>query len=140
MSNVVRHRGVIEKITMDKIRVRIVSMTSCEGCGLAGHCHTMGDKAKYVEVSAHAESEKWKIGDEVTVAHDESKAFKAVLLGYGFPLLLLVCCVLVVNTLFGKELLAALAGIASVLFYYLLLHFFNGRIQQQYMFKIEDKP
>lgn len=139
MSNVIRHKGVIEKITGEKICVRIISLTSCEGCNLAAHCHTAGNETKYVEAMARPGAAKWKVGDEVVVVSDERKAFWAVLLGYGFPLLVLLCCVLAVNALLGNELLAALAGIVSVLSYYLLLHLFNGRIQQQYMFKIETK-
>ena len=137
MSQKISHSGVIEGIQGDCIKVRIVQTSACAACKVAGHCNAAESKVKVVDVFG-CDTTQYSTGQEVVVWASKDVANKALLLGFGLPFLMLVGVLMVTLWLTDNEGVAALAALASLLPYYLLLWWFRDKIQRGISFQIEE--
>jgi sigma-E factor negative regulatory protein RseC len=71
------------------------------------------------------------------VRMEESLGQKAVLMGYGLPLVVLVGSIILFLSLLNHEGLAALLSILMLVPYYLILYLFRKRLQKEFRFRIE---
>ena len=138
MANRISHSGIIDSIEGDSVKVRIVQTTACAACKVAGHCNASESKVKVVDVFC-CDTAKYRTGQEVVVWASRDVANKALLLGFGMPLLLLIGVLVVVLYLTGNEGVAALVALASLIPHYLILWLCKDRIRQQVSFKIENE-
>ncbi|MBR4729228.1 MAG: SoxR reducing system RseC family protein [Prevotella sp.] len=136
MSDKISHPGVIDSIEDDCVKVRIVQTSACAACKVASHCNASESKEKMVDVFC-CDTAKYATGQEVTVWASREVANRALLLGFGIPLLLLIGVLLIVLRWTGDEGVAALAALGSLLPYYLLLWLRRDSIRQQVSFQIE---
>ena len=136
MSNKISHPGVIDSIEDDCVKVRIVQTSACAACKVASHCNASESKEKMVDVFC-CDTAKYRTGQEVTVWASREVANRALLLGFGIPLLLLIGVLLIVLRWTGDEGVAALVALGSLLPYYLLLWLRRDSIRQQVSFQIE---
>jgi sigma-E factor negative regulatory protein RseC len=135
-SGTIIHPGVIEKIEDDKVFVRILSQSACSACHAKSACMVADMKEKIIEVDA-GDGGKWKTGEEVMVRMDESLGRKAVILGYGLPMVVLFASVIIFLSLFDHEGIAALCSILMLVPYYLVLYLFRQRLHKEFRFRIE---
>ena len=138
MANRISHSGIIESIEGDSVKVRIVQTTACAACKVASHCNASESKVKIVDVFG-CDTAKYKKGQEVVVWASRNVVSKALLLGFGMPLLLLIAVLVVVLYLTDNEGVAALVALASLIPHYLILWLCKDRIRQQVSFKIENE-
>lgn len=137
MENTVRHAGVIESIDGSHLRVRILQESACTGCKVASHCTTSQAKEKVVDVTADGDYARWQVGDEVVVTTQASMAGKALFIGFGFPLVLMLVVLAVASVAGCCEGAAAVYTLGSLLPYYLLVWLFREKIARQISFRIE---
>ena len=102
MSDKISHPGVVDSIEGDCVKVRIVQTSACAACKVASHCHASESKEKMVDVFC-CDSAKYAMGQEVTVWASREVANRALLLGFGIPLLLLMGVLLAVLRWTGDE-------------------------------------
>ena len=88
MSSKINHDGIVDKIEVDTVKVRILQTSACAACGLAKHCSSSESKEKIIDV--HTDVQGYEVGQHVVVSVSASMGYKAVLLGFGLPFLLLV--------------------------------------------------
>ena len=138
MANRISHSGIIDSIEGDSVKVRIVQTTACAACKVASHCNASESKVKIVDVFG-CDTAKYKKGQEVVVWASRNVVSKALLLGFGMPLLLLIAVLVVVLYLTDNEGVAALVALASLIPHYLILWLCKDRIRQQVSFKIENE-
>ena len=137
MSQKISHSGVIEHIEEDCIKVRIVQTSACAACKVASHCNAAESKVKMVDVFG-CDTAKYSTGQEVVVSASKEVANRALLLGFGIPLLLMVAVLLIVLRWTGDEGIAALASLGALIPYYILLWLLRDSIRQQVSFRIEE--
>jgi len=130
------HPGIIESIHGDKVSVRILARSACSSCHAKGACTVADIEEKIIEADLEP-SVRWKPGDQVMVRMEESLGRKAVLMGYGLPLVVLVGSIIVFLSLLNHEGLAALLSILMLVPYYLILYLFRKRLQKEFRFRIE---
>jgi sigma-E factor negative regulatory protein RseC len=130
------HPGIIENINGNKVSVRILSQSACSSCHAKQACTVADMKDKIIDAELD-QPDKWNPGDEVMVKMDESLGRKAVILGYGLPIVVLVGSIIVFLLLFKHEGLAALLSILMLVPYYLILYMFRGRLYKEFRFRIE---
>ena len=138
MANRISHSGIIDSIEGDSVKVRIVQTTACAACKVASHCNASESKVKIVDVFG-CDTAKYNKGQEVVVWASRNVVSKALLLGFGMPLLLLIAVLVVVLYLTDNEGVAALVALASLIPHYLILWLCKDRIRQQVSFKIENE-
>lgn len=136
MENSVRHEGTIESIGDGHIRVRIVQHSACSACKVAAQCRASEMKEKIVDVY-HYNRDGLKVGDSVVVGTSDAMARKALLLGFGLPLLIIVGIIAVMLFMGIGEGAAAITAIGALVPYYFMLWLMRGRISKSISFTIE---
>ena len=137
MSNKISHLGVVDSIEGDCVKVRIIQTSACAACKVASHCNASESKEKLVDVFG-CDTAKYSTGQEVVVSASKEVANRALLLGFGIPLLLMVAVLLIVLRWTGDEGIAALASLGALIPYYILLWLLRDSIRQQVSFRIEE--
>ena len=137
MSNKISHPGVVDGIEGDCVKVRIVQTSACAACKVAAHCNASESKEKLVDVFG-CDTAKYATGQEVVVSASREVANRALLLGFGLPLLLLIGVLLMVLRWTGDEGMAALASLGALVPYYIVLWLLRDSIRQQVSFRIEE--
>ena len=126
----------MESVAEGCVKVRILQTSACAACKVASHCNASDKKEKIVEVFCD-DAASYQKGQEVRVTASKQVAANALLLGFGLPFLLLMLILIVTLKLSGNEGVAAIAAIASLVPYYLVLWLFKDRIRQRLAFALE---
>ena len=117
--------------------MRILQTSACAACKVASHCNASDKKVKIVDVFCD-DAATYQAGQEVVVSASKEVANRALLLGFGIPLLLMVAVLLIVLRWTGDEGIAALASLGALIPYYILLWLLRDSIRQQVSFRIEE--
>lgn len=126
----------MESVAEGCVKVRILQTSACAACKVASHCNASDKKEKIVEVFCD-DAASYQKGQEVRVTASKQVAANALLLGFGLPFLLLMLILIVTLKLSGNEGVAAIAALASLAPYYLVLWLFKDRIRQRLAFALE---
>ena len=138
MADIIKHRGIVEKVDGSHIVVRIVQTSACSACSAKGLCNASESKEKQIDV--YEVNPSYQIGEEVMVCGTTSMGMRAVLLAFGVPLLILVLALGVSMKLTGEDALLS-SGIAllSVVPYYTAIYFCKDKLNRTFSFTIEKK-
>lgn len=136
MENSIRHDGIVESIKDNHIQVKIIQHSACSSCKVASHCNASESKVKIVDVYDCHRTDL-HIGDSVTVSASTKTAGRALLLGFGLPLLLMIVTISSLLAWNMDEGIAALSGIGILIPYYLTLWAMRKKISQSISFAIE---
>jgi len=136
MENSIRHEGIVESIEGEHIRVRIIQHSACSVCKVASHCTASESKEKVVDVynSRHTDLH---IGDAVTISTSVHSAGKALLLGFGIPLILVLATIAILLATGLDEGLTAIIALGTLVPYYLILWILRNHIAKTITFTIE---
>ena len=138
MADIIKHRGVVEKIEGTHVVVRIVQTSACSACSAKGLCNASESKEKQIDV--YGVQASYRIGEEVAVCGTTSMGMRAVLLAFGVPLLILLLALFVTMRITdGDALLSAFVALLAVMPYYLLVYFMKDRLDRTFSFTIEKQ-
>lgn len=136
MENKIRHEGIVEAKDGCHIKVRILQASACAGCKVAAHCNTADSKEKIVDVID--KDGHWQIGQSVVVSTRSSMASRALLIGFGLPLMLMLVLVVVLSAARCSEGMTALLMLGSLIPYYLVVWLCRDRIARNISFQLEE--
>lgn len=136
-SSKIRHEGVVQQISGNHVSVRIVQTSACAACGARGACNASESKVQVVDVW-DADPERYRVGDRVQVVGSYQAGMKAVVLGFGLPLLLLVAGILLNRTVVD-DVMSVVIALAAIGAYYFVLWLLRGRMEKQFVFSIEKR-
>ena len=136
MKHTVWHNGVIESINDGHIKVKIVQTSACASCKVAAQCHASDRKEKIVDVY-HVEGQSYRVGEEVKVIASASTGMNAVVIAFVVPFIIMVAAVFVCSRLTDDEIIAAMAGVVSLIPYYIGLFLLRDRIRERFAFTLE---
>ena len=138
MADIIKHRGIVEKVDGSHIVVRIVQTSACSACSAKGLCNASESKEKQIDV--YEAKPSYQIGEEVMVCGTTSMGMRAVLLAFGVPLLILVLALGVSMKLTGEDaLLSSGIALVSVVPYYIAIYFCKDKLNRTFSFTIEKK-
>ncbi len=132
----IRHPGVVENVEGNTVIVRIESQAACGKCQAKSHCGMVESADKLIEI-AHRGAEKFSGGQHVIVKLEQSLGYKALMLGYIIPFLILLISLFVTVTITGNEGLAAFISVLLMIPYYALLYKYRNRLRKTFHFRIE---
>ena len=135
MKSEISHKGVVKTIGKERVSVMIHQASACSSCKVSAHCSASESKEKIIEVMT-PQSDKYKIGEEVLVTVSSDAAHRAVMVGFAFPLAVMVGVLLTVRIVTGDDVVAALSGISSVAVYYALVFLMRNHIESKVRFGI----
>lgn len=133
MEELIRHTGVVKRITGNMAHVEITQTSACSACKAKSMCMSAESQQKEMDVVLMGSG--IKVGDEVEVMVRERLAWKAVLLAYILPFVVMLGLIAVLD--FATEWSEAVVGTLSlcgIALYYIGLSIFKGRLQKEFTF------
>lgn len=127
----IEHEGIIQSISGNSVQVLIVQNSACAGCHAQGVC-TAADKTEKI-INAQA-METLQAGDKVKVYAQQRLGLKAVLLAFVIPFLLILITLAVAGVFIDKEAVTGTIALAVLVPYYIILSFFKGKLQKEFVF------
>ena len=124
MTDIIKHRGIVENIEGSHVRVRIVQTSACSACSVKGHCNASESKEKLIDVF-DMKASSYRIGEEVMIYGTTSMGMQAVLLAFGMRLT------------GGDELRSALVALSALLPYYLIIYVCRNKLSKKFSFTLE---
>ena len=132
MDELIRHEGIVLSINGDKAHVQIVQTSACSACKARSMCMSSESQSKEMDAVM---LEPMKIGDKVEVEVRERLAWKAVLLAYILPFIVMLAIIAILD--FATDWSEAVVGTLSlcgIALYYIGLSVFRNRLQKQFSF------
>ena len=132
MDELIRHEGIVLSINGEKAHVQIVQTSACSACKARSMCMSSESQSKEMDAIM---LEPMKIGDKVEVEVRERLAWKAVLLAYILPFIVMLAIIAILD--FATDWSEAVVGTLSLCglaLYYIGLSVFRNRLQKQFSF------
>ena len=138
MADIIKHRGIVEKIEGSHVVVRIVQTSACSACSAKGLCNASESKEKQIDV--YEVNPSYRIGEEVVLCGSTSMGMRAVLLAFGIPILLLLAALFVtMRVTDGDALLSSIVALLAVIPYYLVIYLMKNKMNKTFSFVIEKQ-
>ena len=132
MAEEIRHSGIVLSVHGDRAHVQIVQSSACEACKARSMCVSTESKEKEMDAVM---LEPLSPGDRVEVIVRECLAWKAVLLGYIMPFVVMMAVLFVLNlTTSLDEAVVGTVSLCAIAVYYLVLRLFRDRLQREFSF------
>lgn len=136
MTDIIKHRGIVERVDGSHIVVRIVQTSACSACSAKGLCNASESKEKQIDV--YEVNASYQIGEEVVLCGSTSMGMQAVFLAFGIPVFILLVALFVsMKMTEGNALFSALVALLAVIPYYVGLHFMKDKLNESFSFRIE---
>ena len=130
---IVKHEGVVSKITNDVVTISLKGNINCEACNAKAACGVSESNSKEIEISNS--SQTLKLNENVEVLLKKNLGLKAVFWAYVFPFILMLTVLLIASTLF-QEWIAGLLSIAILIPYYLMLYVLRNTFKKAFKLSI----
>ena len=138
MADIIKHRGIVEKVEGSHVVVRIVQTSACAACSAKGLCNASESKEKQIDV--YEVNASYRIGEEVVLCGTTSMGMRAVFLAFGIPMLLLLFALFVsMRVTDGDALVSSLVALLAVVPYYLVIYFMKDKLNRTFSFTIEKQ-
>ena len=138
MADIIKHRGIVEKVEGSHVVVRIVQTSACAACSAKGLCNASESKEKQIDV--YEVNASYRIGEEVVLCGTTSMGMRAVFLAFGIPMLLLLVALFVtMRVTDGDALVSSLVALFAVVPYYLVIYFMKDKLNRTFSFTIEKQ-
>ena len=140
----IKHDGIVIAVNGDgTVLVRIVQTSACAACKAKAMCASAESKEKEILalfVGEEAKRQDIKLGDEVVVMVQQKIGWKAILLAYILPFIVMMTVVAIGNGLLGiREEVIGTAALCAMGVYYIVLGFFKDKIQKDFSFTARKK-
>jgi len=133
-NSIIEHDGTVKSIENGAVTVKIISASACSGCHAKGVCSLSEMKEKTVIVPGMYNVNQ---GDSVIIRMKRSMGYKALLLGYIFPMILFIAALVVLGLVSKNEITTGLGAIAVLVLYYIILRFFRKTIDSKFTFTLK---
>ncbi|MFW6103478.1 MAG: SoxR reducing system RseC family protein [Bacteroidota bacterium] len=133
--DVIEHKGRIDAIEGNRIRVHFVTMSACAHCHAKSVCSASNMEEKEVEVIDS--SGRFNKGEEVRVLLKQSLGYKALFFGYVLPFLLLLFALFSFSAIFNNEVVAGLSSLGILVPYYIIIYHRRNYFQKAFTFYLQ---
>lgn len=134
-TNHLMHKGIVEEVTDNAVKVKITQHTACSACHQKNACSLSEEQTKIIE--AQKDTQSFLKGEEVNIVFEKKLGKQAVLIAYFYPFLLLFTSLFIFSSFISEEIIAGLLSLCILLFYSVVIYLFRNRIQKQFVFKVK---
>lgn len=131
----IEHRGIVKSVNANVVCIAISQDVACAACAAAQLCHSSEKQEKTIEIIA-ADASRYAVGQEVTIVGNLGLGLRAALWAYVLPLILMMVVLCFAASWYGTG-VAALASLASLVVYYLILYMLRDKLQKRFQFHIK---
>ena len=135
MQGEIEHKGIVQKVSEDKITVGIITESACASCHAKGACTVADIKEKEVEISRFSGS--FYVGQQVIIIGRSAQGFKALFFGYILPFLVIIATLIISGLFTNDEGLRGLLSLGVLVPYYLILFLFRDKMKKILEFEIK---
>jgi sigma-E factor negative regulatory protein RseC len=138
MNDKIEHKGVVESISADCVRVSFMQVAACAECKAKALCSSAESKEKSVDIHC-GEASRYKVGDVVNVCGSLSMGRKAVRIAFLWPMLIVLLAGFVTLGLFRWSEPVSMGLMLLLLTVYFFVAYLNrDRIGREFAFWIES--
>ena len=132
MEELIRHTGIVLSVHGEMAHVQIVQTSACSACKAKSLCMSSESQAKEMDAVM---LEPMTVGDQVEVEVRERLAWRAVLLAYLLPFVVMLAIIAILDfaTPWSEAVVGSLS-LCGIALYYIGLSFFKDRLQKQFTF------
>lgn len=134
----ISHPGTVVQLNEKSLRVRVESQAACGNCASKAYCGMSEMQEKIIEIPVRDKTD-YSPGQSVTVMLEKSLGYKALLLGYLLPFVILVAGIALMLTITGSEPLAALIGLLLMIPYYGWLYYRRDQMRASFRFRLREE-
>ena len=131
----IEHIGIVTDIHDQLVHVSFIARSACSECHAKGYCLESDSMEKSVDIVD--QSGRFHKGETVNIVMKESLGYRAILLGFVLPFIVLMLVLILVQKFTGNELKAGLSALAALVPYYLLLLLFKKHLKNTFSFQLE---
>lgn len=132
MDELIRHEGIVLSTSGEMAHVQIVQTSACSACKAKSMCMSAESQSKEMDVRM---LEPLQVGDRVEVQVREQLAWKAVLLAYILPFIVMLAIIAVLDLVTEwSEAVVGTLSLCGIALYYIGLNVFKHRLQTQFSF------
>ena len=132
MEELIRHEGIVLSMHDGMARVQIVQTSACSACKARSMCMSSESQTKEMDAVM---LEKMQVGDRVEVEVRERLAWRAVLLAYILPFIVMMAVIAVLDYATDwSEAIVGTLSLCSIALYYIGLNAFRNKLQKQFTF------
>ena len=137
MDEMIRHTGVVRSVNGYMAHVEITQTSACSACKARSMCMSAESRQKEMDCVM---LEAMQPGDEVEVEVRERLAWKAVLLAYILPFVVMIGLIAVLDyTTDWSEAVVGTLSLCGIALYYIGLSVFKHRLQKEFSFTARKK-
>lgn len=133
VTGVIRHEGVVERISSNMCYVRILQNSACSGCAAHRLCNSSESKEKIITTPLNGV--EVEVGETVNVEGTVVQGLRAVYICYLIPLLLMVLSLFAGVKMMG-DLMGILLSLTVLAVFYSVLYVFRDNIGEHFGFTI----
>jgi len=133
-NQVIEHKGIIRKISEKTIEVGIQQQAACSSCTAKNICIEGDPNEKIIEISKYQGT--FQIGEYVNVFYKKSLGFRALFLGYIFPVILILTFLIIGIQITENESISGLIALCSLIPYYAILYLLRKKMNNTFSFSI----
>lgn len=134
MDESIVHEGIIDSVSENAVKVRILQVSACSGCHAKGVCSSVDQKERIIEVLP--DSNTYKQGERVSLYGRRSWGLKAVFWAFFLPFVLMTSSIIFLSSLHISELISGLSSLAILIPYYIILSLFKNQLKKNFSFTI----
>lgn len=138
MSNEIHHKGIVDHIEGNTVRVRIIQRSACSACHAKSMCAASESKEKWVDI-VDLQATSYRIGQFVVVCGKSSMGFLAVFLAFCMPLLVVLAVLIAAKQLGIEDTTAALAALVALVPWYALLYAKQDVLKNKFVFTLKNR-
>jgi len=131
----IEQKGVVKDISNGLVKVNITSFSACANCHSKQACGLFDQVEKEIDIPK-IEAMDLEVGDGVRVIMKRTMGWKAALLGYFFPFMLVLTTLLILHSLKLNELLVGLGSLMVLIPYFTVLYLSRERLRNTFSFTI----
>lgn len=132
MDELIRHEGVVLSTDGTIARVAIMQTSACQACKAQSMCLSSESQQRMVDAQM---AEAMQPGDRVEVMVHERLAWRAVLLAYVLPFVVMIAVIALLDAATDwSEAIVGPLSLCAIALYYLVLGAFRNRLQKQFSF------
>jgi sigma-E factor negative regulatory protein RseC len=132
---IIEHKGIINSISGNKIKVHFLNVSACASCHAKGVCTASDMEDKEIEV--YDTSGKFEKGEEVKILLQQSLGFRALLFGYVVPFILVLFALFTISAFTKNEVIIGVGALGILVPYYLIIYYLKDRFEKVFSFNIQ---
>ena len=135
-STCIEQKGVVEEISHGLVKVNITSFSACTNCHSKQACSVLDSAVREVFVPSN-NINSFSIGETVRVIMKRTMGWKATVMGYVIPFMLVLTTLLILSSLHLHEVVVGLGSLVILIPYFIALYLSRERLRNTFSFTIQ---